>query len=280
MDQAQRLRELVETKQPVRVISLSSGKGGVGKTVLSVNIALTMSRYGLRVLVLDADFGLANIDVMLGVSSKYNLSHFLSGEKSFKEIIQKGHEGVNFVSGGSGLEALLNMDDTHTERLVESVTSPEVPIDIVIIDTGAGINDKVMQMVMASSESVVVTTAEPTAVLDAYAMIKMVYKANPTLPVNVIVNKCQGTKEAARVSQALMDFAKKHLDKEINHLGSIMFDHDVTNSIKRQLPLAISDPGGPTSKQIDSIVRMLLEKPIEKEYQGVLSKLFSRLRSF
>jgi flagellar biosynthesis protein FlhG len=237
-----------------------------------------MSRHGRRVLVIDADFGLANVDVMLGVSAKYNIGHVLKGEKSFREIIQLGHEGVHFVSGGSGLEELLNMDEVQIESLLESITTLDELIDFVIIDTGAGINDKVMQMVLASSESIVVTTTEPTAILDAYAMIKRIVQGNKTLPIHVILNKCEGTKEARRVTSGLLEFVVKQLGKDVNPLEYIMFDHEVTNSIKKQQPILISSPGSPTSKQIDSIARMLLDMPDDGRYQGIFSKILSRLR--
>jgi len=275
-DQAQNLRELVGRKQEIRVVSVASGKGGVGKSSISVNLAISLGRLGVRVLVVDADFGLANVDVMLGVTSRFDVSHFLRGEKTLHDIIQLGHEGVRFISGGSGVNDLLNMDEEQLAGLIAGLVHLEAPIDFIVIDTGAGINENILQMVLASSETIIVTTPEPTAILDAYALVKTIVRRDASHPLHVLINKCESKKEAQRVQEGFVEVVGRHLGKNINPLGLIMYSHDVPLSIKRQMPLTVSDPGCATSREIDLIARAVLDLPCEKNSNNLFSRLFSR----
>jgi len=276
-DQAQNLRDLIGRKQEIRVISVSSGKGGVGKSSLSVNLAVTLSRLGVRVLVVDADFGLANVDVMLGVTSRYDVSYFLRGEKTLHEIIQLGHEGVRFISGGSGVNDLINMGEEQMAALISGIVHLEAPIDIIILDTGAGINENVLRLTLASTETIIVTTPEPTAILDAYALVKTIVKRDASHPLHVLINKCEGKKEAQRVQEGFIEVVGRHLGKNVNPLGLIMYNHDVPMSIKRQVPLSVSDPGSATAKEIEAIARAILDLPAEEKSYSVLSRVFSRI---
>ena len=277
IDQAQNLRALVGKKEAIRVVSIASGKGGVGKSSVAVNLAVAMSRLGIRVLVVDADFGLANVDVMLGVTTKYDLSHFLRGERALREIIQLGHEGVRFISGGSGVNDLLNIDEGQLTGLLEGLVSLEAPIDFIILDSGAGINENILQLALASSETIVVTTPEPTAILDAYALVKTIVKRDGSHPIHVLINKCENMKEAIRVQAGFIEVVGRHLGKNINPLGLIMYDHDVPMSIKRQVPITVSDPDGATSKEMDKIARAVLDMPSDKASDNILSRIFSRI---
>jgi len=276
-DQAQNLRELMGKKQEIRVVSVASGKGGVGKSSISVNLAVALSRLGIRVLVVDADFGLANVDVMLGVSSKYNVSHFLKGEKTLNEIIQIGHEGVRFISGGSGVNELLNMDDSQLAGLLNGLVRLDVPIDLILIDNGAGIHENILQMILASNETIVITTPEPTAILDAYALVKTIVKRDGSYPLHVLVNKCESKIEAKRVQEGFIEVVGRHLGKNVNPLGLILYDYEVPRSIKRQIPITISSPGCATSKEIGVIAKTILDLPAEKASENILSRIFSRM---
>ena len=278
-DQAQKLRELVETKRGVRVVSVSSGKGGVGKSFFSVNLAVALSRSNIRTLVVDADFGLANVDVMLGVSSKYNLSHFLSGEKELSEIIQLGHHGVHFISGGSGVKDLLEMNEQQVETLLKGMKNLDMQFDFIIIDTGAGVNENVMQMALAASESIIITSTEPTAILDAYAFVKMIYKRNSTLPIHIVVNKYENEKEAKRVLDGFLEFVGRNLGKNLNPLGLVMYDQAVTHSIKRQIPIVVGSMSGEIAKQIEQIAYALVDLPNDKPNPGIFFRLFSRFKA-
>ena len=277
MDQAQNLRELVGKRRGIRTISIASGKGGVGKSSLSVNLAVALSRLGARVLVVDADFGLANVDVMLGVTSRYDVSYFLRGEKSLGEIIQLGHEGVRFISGGSGVNDLLNMDEDQLAGLLSGIVNLDAQIDLILIDTGAGIHENILQMVLASSETIIVTTPEPTAILDAYALVKTIVKRDAAHHLHVLINKCEGKKEAQRVQEGFVEVVGRHLGKNINPLGLVMYNHDVPMSIKRQTPITVSDPGCTTSREVDVIARAILDMPASAGSNSILARVFARI---
>ena len=277
IDQAQNLRDLMGRTRDVRVISIASGKGGVGKSSLAVNLAITMSRLGVRVLIIDADFGLANVDVMLGITTRLDLSYFLRGEKTLHEIIQLGHEGVRFISGGSGVGELINMSEYQLSSLLSKIVHIDAPIDLIIMDAGAGVSNTIMQVLFASSETIVVTTAEPTSVLDAYALVKTIVKHNPTHPLHVVANKCENMKEAHNVQTGFVDVCGRHLGKNINPLGLVSYNHNITATIKRQIPITVSDPQGLTSREVNAIARAILEMPQENLKSGIISRVFSRM---
>jgi len=276
-DQAQNLRELMGKSQDVRVISVASGKGGVGKSSISVNLAITMSRLGVRVLILDADFGLANVDVMLGITTRLDLSYFLRGEKTLHEIIQLGHEGVRFISGGSGVNELINMKEDQLAVLLSKIVQIDAPIDLIIMDAGAGVSSTIMQVLLASSETIVVTTSEPTSVLDAYALVKTIVKRDSSHPLYVLANKCENKNEAQSVQSGFVTVCGRHLGKNINPLGLISYNHDFTTAIKRQVPITVSDPYSATSREIEAIARTILNMPNEKASYSILSRVFSRM---
>ncbi len=176
MDQADQLRKLVNKQKKVRkvsrVITVTSGKGGVGKSTLTVNLAIQMSRMGKRVIILDADFGLANIEVMLGIRPTYNLADLMFRGKDLKEIITDGPEGIGFISGGSGIQELSRLTRDQVIYLVQKLYELDELADIILVDTGAGIADSVLEFVSASNEVLIVATPEPTSITDAYALLK------------------------------------------------------------------------------------------------------------
>jgi len=276
-DQAHNLREMMGKSHDIRVISVASGKGGVGKSSITVNLAIAMSRLGARVLILDADFGLANVDVMLGITTRLDLSYFLRGDKTINEIIQLGHEGVRFISGGSGVNELINMSESQLSELLMKIIHIDEPVDIILMDAGAGVSSTTMQVLLASSETIVVTTSEPTSVLDAYALVKTIVKHSPSHPLHLLVNKCENKNEAQSVQAGFTTVCGKHLGKNINPLGLISYNHDVTYAIKRQVPLIVSEPKTATSKEIEAIARQILDMPNEKASHSVLSRVFSKI---
>lgn len=286
-DQAQPLREMVEKSataqekqgQPskVKVVSIASGKGGVGKSSLCVNMAIALSNLGYKVLVVDADFGLANVDIMLGVSAKYNLGHFLRKERSIQEIIQEGHNGVRFISGGSGVFELLQMDELQLKGIMADLIGLNDPADVVLFDVGAGINDNVLHLIESSTDTIIVTTPEPTAILDAYALVKTMDKELEQTNIQLIMNKCETRKEGQMAIDGFLQVIKKHLSLEIKPLGSVLYDHDVTASIKSQTPVMISHPKGMTSRDISGITKSLMNVPTENSTKSKLSRLFERL---
>lgn len=177
MDQAEQLRNLIkansQAKKPVaRVLTVTSGKGGVGKSNTSINLAIQFRKMGQKVIILDADFGLANIEIMFGAVPKYNLSDLIYEGKGIKEIITRGPMGVGFISGGSGVASLSNVTQDNIQCIVQSLAELDSLADVVIIDTGAGISDAVMEFLVASGEILLVTTPEPTSITDSYSLLK------------------------------------------------------------------------------------------------------------
>lgn len=276
-DQAHGLRELMKKPKALKFVTVASGKGGVGKSSLSVNLAIALSALGVQVLVVDADFGLANVDILLGVSSRYNVSHFLSGERTLSEIVQLGHGGVRFISGGSGMYELLNMDEAALRELMDGILGMDAPVDYILCDMGAGINDRILQMILASTETIIVTSPEPTAILDAYALIKTIVLRNASHAIHVIMNKCESKDEAERALKGFSEIIRKHLGKQVTTPGYVRYDHDVLEAVKRQTPVMVTHPDGTASRDIKAVARALMELPSEKPSSNLLARLFARL---
>ena len=208
MDQAKELRNLINNSQSInlknnlnsRVITISSGKGGVGKSNFSVNLAIYLSSLNKRVLVIDADFGLANIEVLLGTRPQYTFYHMLKGEKNISEIIVDTKYGIKFISGGNGLKELSNVNSTEVKYFIEQFEYLDKIADIIIVDTGAGISPSVTNFIMASDENIIVTTPEPTSFTDAYTLIKVIKEQNKVINrINIVVNKADDKYEADRI---------------------------------------------------------------------------------
>ncbi len=231
-EQALKLRKIMTEKNisgsltgNVRVYCVTSGKGGVGKTNLSVNMGLILQNMGKKVLIIDADLGLANIDVVAGLYPKYNLSHILSIGKSIQDVILEGPMGISILPGASGICDLANITSTELEILIDSFSSIANAFDIIIIDTGAGISKNVISFIHSSDEVIVVTTPEPSAVTDAYAIIKIAHRYCDYI--HLVVNKTDNYKEAEYTMEKLSNAAKKFLDIKINYLGFILEDKTI-----------------------------------------------------
>jgi flagellar biosynthesis protein FlhG len=276
-DQADRLREVVfkRAQPPVataetacRVITVASGKGGVGKSNLVLNMALLIAQWGKRVLVLDADLGLANIDLLIGVAPRFNLSHVLAGTRELEEIIIDGPLGVKIIPGGNGLLNLAAMDQTQRGRLIDRFMRLEQEHEFMVIDTSAGISRNVLSFVVAANELVVVTTPEPTAFTDAYGLLKVAAGEGYTGRVGIVVNFARDSRQGKKVYERLQAVAQKYLlGLEIYYLGPIFFDRLVTRAVQEQIPLMLAYPASAAAKSLSRLTRRLLfrEPAAERE---------------
>ena len=271
MDQAQNLRNIIKMQnqkmiQNARVISVTSGKGGVGKSNTSVNIALQFQRQGKRVIIFDADFGLANIEVMFGIIPKYNLGDLMFKGKELKEIITPGPEGVGFISGGSGIAKLVNLNKEQIKRLVGKLSELDELADVIIIDTGAGISSSVMEFLVASPETILVTTPEPASITDSYALLKALSMNEDYSPekckVKLIANRVGKKEEGQNLYEKLSAVSSRFLNIELEYLGAIPFDNNITKAVMTQEPVSLKYPGSVSSKCYEDIVNILENKEI------------------
>ncbi len=284
-DQAERLRQLtlaadaqrkiVKQKKIPRIISIASGKGGVGKTNLVVNLAIALSSLGKRVVVMDADLGLANVDILLGMLPKYNLLDVVQGNKSLEEIIVTGPEGIKIIPGGSGLVELANLAVDQRDRLMTSLLRLENTADILLIDTSAGLSRPVLSFITAADELIIITTPEPTAITDAYGIIKVVSKYNIHQEVKLVVNQVKDYREGRDIARRFSEVAHKFLQINTKFLGEICIDQHVVRAVKEQQPFMTLYPKGRASCDIQNIAEKLLDISPEKTrgIRGFISRL-------
>ncbi len=241
--QTQQFRQLVEIhSERATVLAVTSGKGGVGKTNISVNLSICLAAARKRVTLIDADLGLGNLDVIMNINSRYNLGHVLSGRKSIDEITQSGPCGVDVICSGSGSEDLANISHFQRQMLVDELEKLQHRSDIIIIDTGAGIHAQVLAFCMAADHTLVVTTPEPTAITDAYAMIKILagrtYKGRISLLVNMAENVAEGRKTYRQISET----AARFLNTAVYDAGVICRDNLVGQAVRRREPVVLAYP--------------------------------------
>lgn len=286
MDQAEKLRKIIKEqnnpRHTSRVITVTSGKGGVGKSSVSVNLAIALSRLGKRVVILDADFGLANIEVMIGVRPKYNLADLMFRGKSLSEIITQGPENIGFISGGSGIQELTNLSKDQIIYLIRTLVELDNKADIIIIDTGAGINDAVLEFVTASSEIILVATPEPTSITDAYALLKTLnrkpgFSTDDTV-IKVIANRVTPDENGEDIYDKLNIVVNRFLKLRLQYLGHIPLDNTVSKAVIQQKPAICAYPNSNFSKIILSFAKQLCDTESEAD-QGKkgIAQLFSNL---
>ncbi len=288
MDQADKLREKVEMlkeQAPTsRVIAITSGKGGVGKTSLSVNLALQFQEQGKRVVILDADFGLANVEIMLGIRPQYNLADLIFNNKSIEEIITEGPMGVGFISGGSGVQDLVNLDKEKLKKLIAKLVKLDSLYDVIIIDTGAGIADSVIEFVLSSPEVLLVVTPEPTSITDAYSLLKAVNRKKEfnreQKSIKVVANRVESDEEGQEIYEKISVVASKFLNIDMEYLGHIPQDKRLTNAVVEQKPISIHYPNSESALRIKSICGKLLDKSFEDtEKVGIAKVLLNFIKT-
>ena len=312
MDQAERLRNLVkqnnvntleenqadqvvqevQTKpaehKKAQVITVTSGKGGVGKSSVSINLAIQLQKRGKNVIIFDADFGLANVEVMFGAVPQYNLSDVIFRGKDIREVIVKGPLEIGFISGGSGINGLGNMNREQVLYLVETLKKLETMADVIIIDTGAGISDSVIEFVLSSAEVLLVTTPEPTSITDSYALLKTLNaRAGDDLDdmhVKLIANRVSGEEEAKNLYNKLNVVVNKFLKLKLEYLGMVPWDTNMSKSVMQQKPISIAYPNSEGAKAISRVAERILgiqEQREEKEEKkkGIAAAIMKMLKN-
>ena len=263
-DQAQHLRELVwKAKNRAQVIAVTSGKGGVGKTSTSVNLAIALAAQGKRVVVLDVDLGLANVEVLLGINSAYNIEHVIDDEKRMDEIVVDGPGGIRIVPGSSGLSKVANLSPKARARVQEGLESLQEEADVIILDTMAGIGHNVLSFVAAAEEVLLVTTPEPSAIVDAYAMLKTIHKYRQDAVVRLIVNMVANQAQAQAVATKLTGVSQRYLGRNLSYLGFLPRDPHVSQAVMQSQPFALAYPNAPVTKCLHLLAARLVKHQSE-----------------
>lgn len=267
MDQASQLRNLIKSgsssQRPLaRVITVTSGKGGVGKSNTAVNLALHFKKLGKRVIILDADFGLANVEIMFGTVPKSNFSDLIYKGKNITEIITWGPGEVGFISGGSGIAGLSNLSREYLTYIIQNLAQLDAIADVIIIDTGAGISDAVLEFLVASGEIILVTTPEPTSITDSYSLLKALNRHPRFLrdysTIKVIANRVNNKDEGASLFRKLNSVVARYLNLPIEYLGSVPQDQMLANAVMQQTPVTLAHPNAKSAKAYEEITAKLM----------------------
>ena len=250
-DQAQKLRELAAAhKTQPRVITVTSGKGGVGKSNVVINLGIILSRMEKRVLVIDADLGLANVDVLLGLKNRFNLQHALDGKMKLKDIVVDGPAGIRVIPGSSGIPRVANMGGRRRREFIASFKELEGEADIILIDTSAGIAKNVINFAVLADDIVLVTTPEPSAITDAYAMIKVIHAQKPMAKLGLLVNLARTEAQALEVANKISQVTSQFLNFHVFVLGTLLADPYVPRAVMQRQPWAELYPRAPATKAI------------------------------
>ena len=276
MDQAEKLRKIMNSNifntkeeelfdKKAKVISISSGKGGVGKTNFAINLAISLRKLGNRVVIIDADIGLGNVEILSGISLKNTISDIVFSNKNIMEIMGDGPEGIKIISGGSGLKELSLLKDENLPYLISEIDKLQSIVDYIIIDTGAGISPVVIDFIMASSGVIVVSTGDPTSIMDSYILIKSLITSGFKGDINIVANLIKNKNEANEVYNKLNNATNNFLRVQTNFLGYIERNELVNTAVRNQIPFTVSHPLSPTSKRIMNIAENIIDNKGQSE---------------
>lgn len=292
-DQATRLRQLVGDKTEyktlvtednsasfrtgAKVLAVTSGKGGVGKTNITVNLAIALKRAGKKVLVIDADLGMANVDVVLGSRSHKHLLNLLEDGVDLNNVLINGPYGVKYISGGSGIEKAIDFSMEQRQLLMQKLAACGSQADIILLDTGAGLGKNVMDFVLAADEVLLITTPEPTALTDAYAMMKAYSMYAKEKNLRLIINRVYDEQESKDVAAKLKQTAERFLQMPIDCLGYVYEDSAVMRSVRQQTPFLVANANCTAAKCIEALAASLLygrEMTVKRGWKGFLQEIF------
>lgn len=275
-DQAAGLRNLARSK-PVKVIAVTAGKGGVGKSNVSVNLAVALAQQDKNVMLLDADLGLANIDIMLGLHTKYNLSHVIQGVCHLSDIILHGPNGIRVIPASSGTEFMTQLSPAEHAGIIDSFNELTDDLDYMIIDTAAGISDTVLSFTRSSQELIVVVCDEPTSLTDAYALIKVMSKRYEWKHFHILANMVRNMKDGRELFNKLFRVSEQFLDVHLDYLGAIPFDEHVHKAVKKQKPVLIAYPESSASASMKELAVNVDNWPFKPALGGNTSFFLERL---
>ncbi|MGR9115079.1 MAG: MinD/ParA family protein [Gammaproteobacteria bacterium] len=262
---------------PVRVIAVTSGKGGVGKTNLSVNLGLALSELGRRVALLDADMGLANVDVLLGMYPKFNLSHVLKGEKTLNEIIVQGPAGLQVIPAASGLQHMSDLSTVEQAAIIRAFSDFNQELDVLIVDTAAGISPSVVNFARACQEVIVVVCDEPTSLTDAYAFIKLLNRDYGLSRFHILANMVQSSQQGQALFQKLTKVTDRYLDVTLNFAGTIPYDDYLRKAVQQQNPVLLAYPRSKASLAVKNVARQINSWPLKAQAGGYLEFFVERM---
>jgi flagellar biosynthesis protein FlhG len=275
-DQAAGIRNMRQIK-PVRVVAITSGKGGVGKTNLSVNIGVALAMAGRRVAILDADMGLANVDILLGMFPEYNLSHVLSGEKSLKEIMMTGPAGLKVIPASSGIQRMSELSTTEQAGVIRAFSELDTELDMLIVDTAAGISASVVNFARACQEIIVVVCDEPTSMADAYAYIKLLNRDYALNKFHIITNMVQSLEHGQNLFNKLTKVTDRYLDVTLNFVGAVPQDEFLKKSVQKQTPVIEAFPQSKAAMAIKNVARKIDHWPVKPQAGGYLEFFVERM---
>jgi len=278
-DQASGLRRMV-SPQPVRAIAVTGGKGGVGKTNVSVNLGVAMCEIGHKVMLLDADLGLANIDVVLGLHPKYDISHVLRGERSLEEVLVEGPHGMKIVPGASGIQALSEMSTAEHTGLIRAFGDMNGDFDTLIVDTAAGISDTVLSFARASHEIVVVVCDEPASITDAYAIIKLLNRDYGHHRFRVLANMVRSAQEGRELYNKMCRVTDRYLDVMLSFMGAIPYDDNLRKAVRAQRPVVQSYPRSRVAQGFRNLAKKVETWPQPQGANGQVQFFVERLIQF
>ncbi len=276
---AQRMKSDLKTQilgqdqNKTRVITVCSGKGGVGKSNFVVNLGIALAGYGQRVILLDADLGLANLDVLLGIVPSYNLAHVMAGEKTLSEILYEGPNGIKILPGGTGMHELTDLTEWQLETFLAKLSKMEGAAEYLLIDTGAGLSKTVLSFTLAADEIIVITTVEPTAITDAYGLIKTIRQKRYQGKINIVVNRVASEAEALVVYNKLKIVINRFLKHSIDYLGCLREDPKVGKSVQEQQPFFLAYPNSIAAHDINTMAAKISNQA-DQQVQNKGIKIF------
>ncbi|GAA6185652.1 MULTISPECIES: MinD/ParA family protein [Alteromonadaceae] len=275
-DQASSLRRMNQSRL-IKVIAVTGGKGGVGKTNITLNTAISMAKMGKRVMVLDADLGLANVDVMLGLRVEKNLSHVLSGECTLDEVLVVGPHGVLIAPATSGTQSMTELSPTEHAGLIRAFSELRTNIDVLIVDTAAGISDMVLSFSRASQDIMMVVCDEPTSLTDAYALIKLLNREHGVFRFKIVANMVRNMREGQELFAKLSKVTNRFLDVALELVATVPYDENIRKSVRKQKAIVDAFPGSPASIAIKGLAEKAMHWPIPNQPGGHLEFFLEQL---